>query len=279
VVTGGGGRLGRAVVDLLRREGVDVLPVDRRFADGTRGPRLVADLNDLGQVYGALAGAQAVLHLGAVPSPGGWPPETVYGNNTMGQFHVFEAAARLGIRRVVSASSFAAYGMSFPYRRFLPDYLPLDEDHPLAPQDPYGLSKAVGEQIAASYTHRGAGDAVSLRITRIVDDETLPGLLDEAKQRPESFAHELWSYVHLDDVARACLLALTRPVDGHVAVHVGAADTLSGIPSDELAARLLPGVPLRDHGPGSRFPLLATRRASELLGFDATFSWTTEGGL
>jgi nucleoside-diphosphate-sugar epimerase len=279
VVTGGGGRLGRAVVDLLRREGIDVLPVDRRFADGTRRPKLVADLTDLGQVYGALAGAQAVVHLGAVPSPGGWPPETVFGNNAMGQFHVFEAAARLGIRRVVSASSLAAYGLSFPYRPFVPDYLPLDEDHPLAPQDPYGLSKVVGEQIAASYAHRGAGDAVSLRITRIVDDETLPGLLDQARHRPESLAHELWSYVHLDDAARACLLALTRPVDGHVAVHVGAADTLSDVPSGELAARLLPGVPVRDHEPGPRFPLLDTRRASELLGFDAVFSWTTEGGL
>src|SRR5262249_43171714 len=90
---------------------------------------------------------------------GGRPPEAVFGNNAMGQFHVFEAAARLGIRRVVSASSFAAYGMSFPDRPFAPDYLPLDEDHPLAPQDPYGLSKAVGEQIAAAYAGRGGGDA------------------------------------------------------------------------------------------------------------------------
>jgi nucleoside-diphosphate-sugar epimerase len=279
VVTGGGGRLGGAVAGLLRREGMDVLAVDRRFPDGTPGPKLLADLNDLGQVYGALAGAQAVVHLGAVPSPGGRPPETVFGNNAMGQFHVFEAAARLGIRRVVSASSYAAYGLSFPEHPFVPDYLPLDEDHPLRPQDPYGLSKAVGEQVAAAYAHRGAGDAVSLRITRIVDDETLPGLLDQAARRPETFAHELWSYVHLDDAARACLLALARPVHGHLAVHVGAADTLSSVPSGDLAARWLPGVPIRDHHAGPRWPLLDTGRASELLGFNAHYSWTTEGGL
>jgi UDP-glucose 4-epimerase len=279
VVTGGGGRLGTVVVELLRREGMEVLAVDRRFEDGLSGRRLAADLTDLGQVYGALAGADAVVHLGAVPSPGGLPAEQVFGNNAMGQFHVFEAAAQLGVRRVVSASSISAYGFSFQRRPVVPDYLPLDEDHPLVPQDPYGLSKAVGEQIADSYVRRGAGDAASLRLTRIVHDDTLPDLLAQAKESPEFFARELWSYVHVDDAARACLLGLTGPIDGHVVVHVGAADSLSALASDELAARWLPGVPIRDHQPGPRWPLLDTRRAAELLGFEAEFSWSTEGGM
>jgi UDP-glucose 4-epimerase len=274
VVTGAGGRLGRIVVGVLLAEGMDVLGVDRDFPAPGTGPmyeRLAAEMTDLGQVYGALAGADAVVHLAATPSPGGRPPEKVYGNNTMGQFHVFEAAARLGIRRVVSASSLSAYGFPFQQRPVAPRYVPLDEDHPLLPQDPYALSKVVGEQIAESYVRRDAGTAVSLRFCHVTDDEALPRRVEFVRDRPEYLARELWAYVHVRDAARACLLALTAPVEGHVAVLIAAPDTLSDLPTDDLVARHLPDTQVREHGPGERWPLLDTGRAARLLGFEAAY--------
>jgi UDP-glucose 4-epimerase len=277
VVTGGGGRLGRVVVELLKAEGMDVIAVDRQFPDGTRGPVLLADLQDLGQVYGALAGADAVVHLAAIPSPGGRPAAEVFGNNTMAQFHIFEAAARLGVRRVVSASSFSAYGFPFQSLPIVPDYLPLDEDHPLVPQDPYGLSKAVGEQIAAAYVRRGAGEAVSLRLSRVLPQDMMAEQLKWTQERPAQFVRELWSYIDVRDAARACLAGLTAEIEGHVVVHASAADTLSPTPSDELVQRWFPQVPVREHGSAARWPLLTVDRAEQLLGFTPEFSWDNEG--
>jgi UDP-glucose 4-epimerase len=278
VVTGAGGRLGQVVVELLRSQGRDVLAVDRLFPEGTAGGQyLLADLQDQGQVYGALAGAEAVIHLAAVPSPGGRPAEEVFRNNAMSQFHVFEAAARLGVRRVVSASSVSAYGFPFQRRPIVPDYLPMDEDHPMVPQDPYGLSKVVGEQIADSYVRRGCGEAVSLRLSRVLREDMMAPLVSQAQEHPKQFVRELWSYIHVRDAARACLAGLTAQIDGHVVVHASAADTLSPTPSDELARRYLPQVPIRDHGGEERWPMITIDRAEKLIGFSPEYSWTTAG--
>ncbi|WP_034262484.1 NAD-dependent epimerase/dehydratase family protein [Actinospica robiniae] len=277
-VTGAAGLLGRTAVTALTAAGIEVLAVDRQFSHLTPGiAPLRADLNDLGQVYGALAGQDAVLHLAAIPAPTGLPAEEVFRNNTAATFHVYEAAARLGIRRVVSASSISAYGFPFQHRWSVPDYFPIDEGHPLLPQDSYGLSKAVGEQIAEAYVRRGAGDAVSLRISHVVDDTTIKPLLAITAKDPAKFAPELWSYVHVRDVAQACLLALTRPLDGrHVAVHVTAAGTTSTLPTDELLARWFPEVPIREHEADEHWSLIDASTGRSVLAYEPTYSWTTE---
>lgn len=277
-VTGAAGLLGQAAVSALAAGGIEVLAVDRHFARTTPGiTRLYADLNDLGQVYGALAGQDAVLHLAAIPAPTGLPAEEVFRNNTASTFHVYEAAARLGIRRVVSASSISAYGFPFQHRWSVPEYFPLDEAHPLLPQDSYGLSKAVGEQIAQAYNRRGAGDAVSLRISHVVDDTTIKSLLAATSENPAKFAPELWSYVHVRDVAQACLLALTRPLEGrHVAVHVTADDTSCAVPTDTLLARWFPEVPIRKHEAAEHWSLFDASTARSVLGYQPTYSWTAE---
>ena len=272
-VTGASGRVGRAAIAALLAEGIEVLGIDRQFTAKPGWPFLRADLRDLGQVYGALAGHDAVLHLAAIPAPTGLPAEEVFGNNTAAAFHVHEAAARLGIRRVVSASSVSAYGFPFQHRWSVPEYFPLDEAHPLLPQDPYGLSKAVGEQIAAAYSRRGAGEAVSLRISHVVDDTTIDALLEKVENDPGRFAPELWSYVHERDVARACVLALTRPLTGHLALHVTAADTASREPTDALLARWFPGIEIRGHDPAQRWSLLDASAGERVLGYRPEYCW------
>jgi nucleoside-diphosphate-sugar epimerase len=118
---------------------------------------------------------------------------------------------------------------------------------------------------------------VSLRLSRVIDDETISELLDRVRDHPEQLAREMWSYIHIRDAARACLLGLTAPVEGHLVVLVDAADTLSALPSDELVARWLPGIPIREHPPGARWSLLSSQRAEKLLGFEPGYSWAATG--
>src|SRR2546428_5606621 len=150
VVTGGVGKIGQWVVKELvgnSERSHEVVVFDRvpGLASGPfqQGPirYWMGDTLDLGQVMGILAGADAVIHLAAFPAPRFVTDDVTFRTNVLGTFNVHEAAWRLGIRRVVSASSSAAMGWVYREHDFLPEYLPLDENHPMAPQDSYGLSK------------------------------------------------------------------------------------------------------------------------------------------
>ena len=275
VVTGANGRLGRVVVSLLLKQGMEVIGVDKEITWKAGTTMINLDLCDLGQVFGVLAKADAVVHLGAIPSPVGRPPELVYRNNIMSQFHIFEAAAQLAIRRIVSASSISAFGFPFQHRWSLPLYLPLEEEHPLLPQDAYGLSKANGEEIAAAYCRRGAGSAASLRISTIVDDTTMPNILEAVRHHPERWASSFWSYVHVNDVAQACLLALTCAYEDHQIFHITSNDTTSQWPTDELLDRWFPTVPRRSpETENPRWSLIAGARAAQLLGYQPHYRWS-----
>src|SRR5690242_11591838 len=111
VVTGGAGHIGKYVYDELKAHGHTVVPADMKRPDWG-GPAKIADFTKLGEVYGALRAADAVLHLAAIPYSGVHPNEFVFGNNVMSTFNVFEAAAGLKIPKVVQASSFTTLGFS-----------------------------------------------------------------------------------------------------------------------------------------------------------------------
>jgi nucleoside-diphosphate-sugar epimerase len=140
---------------LLNSAAYEITVLDR-VSGPERGPvkYLVGDIEDLGQVTEAMIGAEAVIHLAAIHNPLIAPTSVVYQTNVVGSFNVHHAAFRLGVNRVVSASSNAIVGWSYS-ERFMPDYLPIDEDHPLRPEDVYGLSKEIGETIARSYARKG----------------------------------------------------------------------------------------------------------------------------
>lgn len=278
VVTGAAGRLGRAVAARCARAGMSVLRVDRAPLPADEGRSRGVDLCDLGQVCGALAGADAVVHLGAIPWPGDRPPEVVYGNNVLSQFNVFEAAAILGIRRVVSASSVSALGFPFQHRWSEPLYVPIDEAHPLLPQDAYGLSKANGEEVAAAYCRRGAGSAASLRFGYILDATNYASVTAAVRADPGAWAHLLWSYTDLGDAAEACMLALTVPFEGHHPLFITASDTLSVLATDELLQRYYPRVPCYPAQRAARWSLLDGARAAATLGYHPLMTWQSALG-
>lgn len=148
VVTGGSGRLGQQVITDLLSHGYEVLSLDRVPPPKKRCVSWMTDLCRPGDLYQALHGAYGVVHLGAHQAPNLVPDSETFSNNVTASYNVLKAAAHLGVKKVVMASSTAAFGFIYARRPWTPDYLPLDENHPSKPQDPYGLSKLVGEQIA-----------------------------------------------------------------------------------------------------------------------------------
>jgi UDP-glucose 4-epimerase len=266
-VTGASGRLGSATVTALLEHGHEVVAIDNRPTSHRDVRSMQADLRDLGQTYGALAGAEAIIHLAAIPAPRGWPPEVVYATNVLSTFNVFEAAATLGIRRVVSASSVSALGFPWQHRWSEPLYLPIDEAHPLLPQDCYGLSKVQGEETAAAYCRRGAGSAASLRFSTILSQDALAQYVAGVHAEPQRHAHLLWSYVDLAVAADACVRAVDAAFEGHEPLYITADDTTSDLPTDTLLDRYFPNVPRRPGDRPARWSLLDVSRARQVIGY------------
>jgi nucleoside-diphosphate-sugar epimerase len=235
-----------------------------------------ADLVDLGQVYGCLRDAEAVVHFAAIPRPSFDVPEVVFRTNVMSTFNVLEAASTLGIHRVVYASSVSVLGFPFFVQPFAPDYVPIDEAHPLKPQDAYALSKQIGEELADGFARRGRLTVVSLRFPWIHTPRTFAEQVQPLWKDPAAGASNLWSYIDSRDVAEAARLALTAEVVGHVACFVAASDSFMPIPSRVLVADHYPTTVIQD-GLTDHASLLSSLKAQALLGFRARHSWRSYG--
>jgi len=274
-VTGSNGKLGRVTVEALRKAGHRVTGFD--LASSVYGDDTVRlDCADFGAVMGALSGVDtaarrfdAVLHLAGIPKPGATTDEEAFRVNVLGTYNVFSAAARLGIGRVVWASSETILGLPFSDP---PQFAPIDETHPLLPNWSYALGKLLGETMAGEFVRwHPAMAIVSLRFSNVYaagDYAALPALQAD----PASRKWNLWSYIDAEDAADACRLALEADTSGHKALIIAAADNLMGQPSRDLMAAHFPGVPLAEALAGEA-SLLSSARAGELIGFVPKVSW------
>lgn len=276
VVTGGCGILGRYVVEALLGDGreddqFEVTVFDTSCNSEVPGARYVrGDIRDLGQVYGALSGADVAIHLAAVRRPGIVTDDVVFETNVVGTFNVHEAAWRLGVRRVISTSSEAALGWDYRSSEMVPEYLPIDERHPLKPQDAYGLSKQIGEDIARSYARRGLSTLV-LRPPWIVIPDVLDRLRADGGRKLERFT--LASYVDVRDLAEAYRLALDVGLSGFEVLFVVADDSSISEPLSTFMPRMLPEIgDLARELVGSR-PSVSNARARRLLGWAPARTW------
>jgi len=278
VVTGGSGKVGRAVVRELLERGHEVLNVDRVAPDpasaAAQAPFLPADLTDYGQTLEALSGAElmsateAVVHLAAIPSPTHATPDVVFSTNIRSTHTVFAAAVRLGLRRVIWASSETTLGTPFPTP---PDYTPVDESHPLRPESSYALSKVLGEEMARQFSRWSGIPFVGLRFSNVMeraDYAEFPSWWEDPRIR----SWNLWSYVDESHAGQSVRLALEAGTQGAQAFIVAASDTVMRRASRELMAEVYPGVPVADrvaeHG-----TLLDIEAARHTLGYDPQFSW------
>ncbi|GAA3795117.1 NAD-dependent epimerase/dehydratase family protein [Cellulomonas soli] len=273
-VTGGSGKLGRTVVRELSAAGHAVVNLDR---DGTRGPGFVrVDLTDYGQVVDSLTavgdqheGVDAVVHLAAVPAPGIVPDVTTFHHNMAATFNVLWAATRLGVRRIVHASSETVLGLPFETP---PPYVPVDEEYPARPESTYSLGKHLEETLAIELVRWNPELAItSLRFSNVMDPEDyaqFPSFDADARQR----RWNLWGYIDGRDGAQAVLRALETAPAGYDRFIIAAADTVMGRPNAELLAEQFPGVPVRGDV-GVHDTLLSIDKARRLLGYEPRHSW------
>jgi len=295
-VTGASGQAGRAVVQELREHGYDVVATDITVTkEDLYEGMLRADLTDYGQAIEALQGPEAswwpvaaggragpaveemlrgvdaVVHLANIPAPQIATPAVTFTANMTMNFNVFMAAARLGLSRVVWASSETTLGLPFEVP---PRYAPVDEDHYPVPTTTYALSKVASETIAGHIAQWSGIPFIALRFSNIMapaDYQDFPSYWPD----PAARKWNLWGYVDERDVAAACRLALRAPADavaGSPSFIIAAADTVMNRPSAELLAEVFPGVRLRSEV--SEFgTLLAIDRARQVLGYEPRHTW------
>jgi nucleoside-diphosphate-sugar epimerase len=273
VVTGASGKAGRAVTrDLVEHH--DVLAVDLVRPQDELAPFLAADLTELGQTMEVLAGAEAVVHLAAIPANRIRTEETTFRTNMLSTYNVFEAARVLGLERVVWASSETILGL--PFERQQPAYAPIDEDHPPYPESSYALSKLLSEELARQLNRWTGTPYVALRFSNIMelDDYTrFPSFWEDATLR----RWNLWGYVDARDVALSCRLALAADLRSAEHFIVAAADTVMNRPSGELMAEVFPSVPYRPTT-GDYDTLLSIEKARALLGYEPQHAWRDHVG-
>jgi nucleoside-diphosphate-sugar epimerase len=275
LVTGAAGHIGGYVTEELLAAGHELVLTDLLPVDEPRAVRVhTGDLQDPELVRKAMDGAEAVVHLGAIPHPNVADPSALFAHNCLTAHRVFEEAGRAGVRRVAAASSMAAVGLAWSPVAVSPRYVPLDESHPSLVRDPYGLSKQVMEEVARTAHRRYGLDVVCLRFPFTGTGERLAHFLKTCAEDPAAQRHDLWGWLHTRDAATAIRLALESEVQGCHVANVTAPDTTSTVPSAELMARHHPGVPLRSEVRGHA-TLFDSAACTDLLGFTPRRTWRT----
>ena len=267
LVTGGEGLVGSAVVADLCAAGLEVTTLSLPDATPSAGVRVVrGDARDPAAVAEAARGADAVVHLAAIPHPFERPAEEVFGNNTAATFTVLWTAARIGVRRFAIAGSVNATGLRMDPAHPPPERYPVGVHTRCAPADPYSLSKLVDEETLRTVCRRFGASGVALRLPLIVTPGNFAALRAWASSRLAEGRGDGWGWLDSRDAARAFRLALTAPLEGAHVVHVAADEVFAQEDTDVLLARYAPEVPRDAAFPGRRAPV-DTAAAVALLGF------------
>lgn len=278
-VTGGNGRIGWAVLREFAAAGYRTANLSRgsrreEVADAYRR----TDLLDAGEVYGSLAasGADAVVHLGMVPTADASPGHVTFESNVVTTYHVLEACQHLGIDAVAIASSMSVLGAGFDPDPVRIEYLPIDEAHPVDPRDPYALGKRVLEVTADGIARRPDGPAsvATVRFPITMDGATMREVFVEADRSLSAvrdyedfhaIRNTLFAYVALSDLAACFRRCVEADFSGHETVWAAATDTTVTTPTAEVVAACYSDADLRADLDGQE-SLVDTEKARRLLG-------------
>jgi nucleoside-diphosphate-sugar epimerase len=286
--TGGSGKAGREVIPYLIERGHSVMNVDLKPLDVPGVDNITADITDSGQIFNAASmyanfgelepgtgvpRFDAVVHFAAIARILLTPDNECYRVNVIGTYNVLEAALKLGVRKVVIASSETTYGVCFADGEKKPLYLPVDEDHPTVPEDSYGMSKVVNEVTARSFAERTGADVYALRINNVMSPE------DYARDWPAYFANpdlrrrNIFSYIDARDLGQIVDLCLHKDGLGYQVFNAANNGMSVALTPEEVVARYYEGVELREP-PGSWTTPYSNRKIREVLGFEEQHPWT-----
>ena len=285
--TGGSGKAGKHVIPYLLEQGHRVMNVDLTPLDYPGVDNLTADITDSGQMFNSMssyagldeleagkgvARFDAVVHFAAVPRILIKPDNETFRVNTIGTYNVIEAAVKLGIRKIIIASSETTYGICFSDGRANPKTLPLEEDYDVDPMASYGLSKVVNEKTARSFQRRSGFDIYALRIGNVIEPHEYAELFPNYFKNPELRRRNAFCYIDARDLGQIVDLCIKKDGLGFQVFNAGNDHNGAIIPSKELAQQFFPGVPmtreLEEHE-----ALFSNRKIREVLGFKEQHNW------
>ncbi|WP_089211897.1 NAD-dependent epimerase/dehydratase family protein [Streptosporangium subroseum] len=275
-VTGGSGKLGRAVIAELLAHGWDVVNLDLAVPAQPLCPFTRVDLTDYGQAVEALTGVDdrhrgvdALVHLAAIPGPGMVTNAATFANNMTATYNVFSAARLAGIRNVVWASSETLLGLPFDVP---PPYVPVDEEYPARPETAYSLAKHLEEQMAAQFCRwEPEMKMIGLRFSNVMEPGDYDGF-PAFDADPLLRSWNLWGYIDARDGAQAVRRALEHQATGLDIFIIANADTVMSRTSSDLISEVHPDVPVRrELGPHET--LLSIDKARRVLGYEPAHSW------
>jgi len=284
--TGGSGKAGKHVIEYLVAQGHRVLNVDLVPLELDGVETLIADITDSGQMFNVMtsyadwdemeAGTgvpkfDAVVHFAAVPRILINPDNETFRVNTIGTYNVIEAAVKLGIKKVVVASSETTYGICFSDGSVNPSSFPLEEDYDVDPMDSYGLSKVVNEHTARAFQRRSGIDIYALRIGNVIEPHEynrFPGFFANPEQRRRN----AFCYIDARDLGQIVDLCLRKDGLGYQVFNAGNDTNSAIIPSEDLIDRYFSGTPLT-RTLGEHEALFSNRKIREMLGFVEEHNW------
>ncbi|GAB7191159.1 NAD(P)-dependent oxidoreductase [Kineococcus sp. NUM-3379] len=289
--TGGSGKAGHHVAPYLASRGHQVTNADLVPLSHPGVTDLRVDLTDAGQVYSAMAGMptmaglddpdpgvttgsayDAVVHFAAIPRILVAPDATTFAANILGHYNVLEAATRLGIRKVVFASSETTYGICFARGERKPLYVPVDEDHPVVPEDSYAMSKVAGEVVARSFHARTGADVYGLRINNVIEPHEYTEMFPPFLADPSLRRRNLFAYIDARDLGQMTLRAVETDGLGFEIFNVANADMSVAATTQEVIDTFYDGVEVRREL-GRDETLYSIDKARDLLGYVPEHSW------
>ena len=285
--TGGSGKAGKNVIPYLLNQGHRVMNVDLARLDYPGVDNLIADITDSGQMFNAMSSYagldeldqgdgvpkfDAVVHFAAVPRILLTPDNETFRVNTIGTYNVIEAAIKLGIKKIIIASSETTYGICFSDGKTDPHVLPLEEDYDVDPMDSYGLSKVVNEKTARAFQRRSGFDIYALRIGNVIEPQEYTELFPYYFKHPEVRRRNAFCYIDARDLGQIVDLCLKKDNLGFQVFNAGNDHNGAIIPSKELAEKFFPGVPVT-RGLEEHEALFSNRKIREVLGFKEQHNW------
>jgi nucleoside-diphosphate-sugar epimerase len=285
--TGGSGKAGKHVIPYLLDQGHRVMNVDLKPLDVPGVDNLIADITDSGQMFNAMSSYagldeleagngipkfDAVVHFAAVPRILINPDNETFRVNSLGTYNVIEAAVKLGIQKIIIASSETTYGICFSDGQTDPKFLPLEEDYDVDPMDSYGLSKVVNEQTARSFQRRSGFDIYALRIGNVIEPHEYAELFPYYFEHPEVRRRNAFCYIDARDLGQIVDLCLKKDGLGYQVFNAGNDHNGAIIPSKDLVEQFFPGVPLTRELVENE-ALFSNRKIREVLGFKEQHNW------